>query len=528
MEIHISLTVLDYIVIAAYVAALLAIGFWVSFKKDHEEDLFLAGRSLSWPNIGLSIFGTNVSPSMMIASCGIAYTSGMVAGNFEWLAWVFLFILGMVFIPHYLNTKISTMPEFMNFRFGKSSRTFVVGYTIFSILVLWLGSNLYAGGILLSQVFNWPLWLSLVFLMVIATSFTVTGGLAAVVITDSFQSILIILASVVLTIIGLVKVGSIDNLVSSVPSDYWTLFRPIGDEVYPWHAIVLGYPVMGIWFWCTEQTIVQRVLGGKDIRHAQMGTVMASYLKIFTPLIFFLPGIICKILHPDLSDSNEAYMTMVTQHLPLGFVGLIIAVLIAALISTIDSGLNSLSTVFTLDIYCQVIRKGASAKERILVGRIITIASAVLAIFLAILISAIKGFDLFSLIQSIIGFLAPPMAAVFLLGVLWKRATSAASISTLVLGSMASIGIGIMYLSHFPSEEFWPHFLLLSFYIFVGLVVFMVIVSLLTKPPLPENRLPSIKEAYANIDGHTEKKVLIWWGALAIIMFAIYFLFQYV
>ncbi len=464
---------------------------------------------------------------MMIASCGIAYTSGMVAGNFEWLAWIFLFILSMIFIPHYINSKVSTMPEFMSVRFNEASRTFLVGYTIFGIIVLWLGSNLYAGGLLLSQILDWPLWVSFIVLIVIATSFTVTGGLAAVVITDSFQSVLIIGASIALTVIGMIKVGSLSNLVSSVPSEYWTLFRPMNDSVYPWHAILLGYPVMGIWFWCTDQTIVQRVLGGKDIRQSQLGTVFAAYLKIITPLIFFLPGIFCKVLHPNLEKADEAYMTMVTQYLPTGFIGLIVAVLIAAMISTIDSGLNSLSTVFTLDIYCKVIKPNADTKSRIFVGRMVTIIAAFLAIGMAMLISSIKGIDLFSLIQSIIGFLAPPMATVFLVGVLWPRATSKSAFLTLSVGCTASTAIGVMYLAKWPCPDFWPHFLLLSFYIFAALTIFMIIVSLLTTETAGKLKLPSIREAYKGIDKHTEKEILTWWIVLAAIMAAVYICFQF-
>ncbi len=527
MDIHSQLNVLDYAVVGVYIAALLAIGFWVSFKKEHEEDLFLAGNSLTWPNIGLSIFGTNVSPSMMIASCGIAYTSGMVAGNFEWLAWVFLFILSMLFIPHYLNTRISTMPEFMSRRFSEPCRDFLSWYTVFSTLVLWLGSNLYAGGLLLGQIMNWPVWASIVFLTVIATSFTVTGGLAAVVITDSFQSILMIVASIALTVIGLVKVGGITNMIDSVPSDYWTLFRPTHDEVYPWHAILLGYPVLGIWFWCTDQTIVQRVLGGKNLAQGQYGTIFAGYLKIITPLIFFLPGILCKILHPNLETSDEAYMTMVSTYLPNGMIGLIVAVLIAALISTIDSGLNSLSTVFTLDIYLKQFRPNADTKERIWIGRMVTIAAAVISIFFALAIGSVRNMDLFSMLQSIIGFLAPPMAAVFMVGILWRRATSKAAFATLVVGTVASVGIGIANLTNFPSPDFWPHFLLLSFYIFAALVVFMIGLSLMTRPDNTQP-LPSIREAYkiVEIDNHSEKIVWTWWIVLAGIMVFLYIFFQ--
>ena len=315
VKIHESLTSLDYTVVAVYLVALLTLGFWVSFRRRHTQDLFLAGSTLGWPNIGLSIFGTNVSPSMMIASCGAAYTAGMAPANFEWLAWMFLLLLAMVFVPHYLHAKVSTMPEFMDRRFGTACRHFLAFYTLFSTISLWLGGTLFAGGLLLGQIMQWELLPSVLLLAVIATSFTVAGGLAAVVITDSFQSLLMIVASTALTIIALVKVGGIGELAQAVPEENWLLFRPADDPKFPWPAIVLGYPTIAVWFWCTDQTIVQRVLGGRDLRQGQLGSAFAGYLKILTPLIFFMPGILCKVLHPDLASENEAYMKM-GYHLP--------------------------------------------------------------------------------------------------------------------------------------------------------------------------------------------------------------------
>ncbi|HEY5140578.1 MAG TPA: hypothetical protein VIJ25_14865, partial [Methylococcales bacterium] len=279
MRIYGSLAALDFVVIGLYLVTLLALGFWVSFKKGHSEDLFLAGRQLGWANIGFSIFGTNISPSMMIGSCGIAYASGMVAANFEWFAWVFLMLLGMVFTPHYLNTRISTMPEFMQKRFGNNCRVFMAYFTMFTTLWVWIGGTLFAGGILLGQILDWPLWAAVTFLALLSTSFTVTGGLMAVAITDTFQSILMIGASAALTIICFIKIGSIEKLTSSVPESFWHLFKPSNDPDYPWYAILLGYPVIAVWFWCTDQTIVQRVLGGRDLKQAQLGTWFAASLK---------------------------------------------------------------------------------------------------------------------------------------------------------------------------------------------------------------------------------------------------------
>jgi len=523
LEIKNAIQPLDVVVIIVYIISLVSFGFWISFRRKESSDLFLAGRNLTWPNIGFSILGTNVSPSMMLASASVAYTSGIVAANFDWLAWMFLMLLAMVFVPHYLNTKISTMPEFMELRFDKKCRSFLSIYALFTTVILWLGGALYAGGLLLSQITGWPLWVSLASLMIVATSFTITGGLAAVVYTDTFQTILMFTASAIMTVIAFFKVGSISNLVNSVPADYWQLLRPAGDDAFPWPAMLLGYPVLGIWFWCTDQTIVQRVLGARNVREGQVAAVFTGFLKILPPFIFILPGIMCYILFPNLDNPDEAYMTMVTQLLPVGMLGLIVAVLIAALISTIDSALNSFSTIFTLDIYCTKFRPQADTKEIRRVGRIMTLSIAILSIFIALSMESV-GKDLFNLLQGIIAFFAPPMASVFLIGVLWRKATSKAALATLTIGSAISLAVGACQLKSWPSAEFWPHYLLLSFYLFVGLSIFMIVISLFTQKGAIPSALPTLRETYRTIEN--SRTMWILWGVLAVLMIAIYIIFN--
>jgi len=523
LDISNSLHTLDIIVIAVYIACLISFGLWISFRKNRTTDLFLAGRNLSWPNIGFSIFGTNISPSMMLAACSVAYSSGMVAANFEWLAWPFLLLLAMVFIPHYLNTRISTMPEFMELRFDTRCRTFLSWYALFTTIVLWLGGALYSGGLLLMQITGWKLWICLVFLIAIATSFTITGGLAAVVYTDTFQSVLMIIASAILTIVAFFKAGGFEKIIQTVPPDYWQLFRPASDSTFPWPAIVLGYPVLGTWFWCTDQTIVQRVLGAKNKRQGQLGAVFAGFLKILTPLIFYIPGILCFVLYPNLENSDYAYMTLMTRLLPVGMVGLIVAVLIAALISTIDSALNSFSTIFTLDIYCKKIHPRADQKEIRWIGRVMTFFIGILSVFIALSMESV-GRDLFNLLQGIIAFFAPPMAAVFLVGVLWRKATSKSAFFTLVFGSIISLSIGVCQFKNYPNENFWPHYLLLSFYLFLGLVVFMVGFSLFSQREATPSPLPTLKETYRGKE--RSKNIWILWGGLAFIMALIYIIFN--
>ncbi|MFW5831445.1 MAG: SLC5 family protein, partial [Prolixibacteraceae bacterium] len=346
MEIHENLHTLDFMVVILYIVLLIGIGYWVSFKKKKTkgENLFLAGRSLSWPSIGLTMWGTNIGPSMLIASAAIGYTTGIVAGNFSWYAFPFLILLSMFFAPKYLAKKISTLPEFIGKRFNSISRDMFAIYSLVTIIVSWLGLTLYAGGILVSQILDLPLWASVVILIGIAAFFSIAGGLEAIAYTNVFQMILLIVASLAFVIIGLGKLENLTDLYTATPEFYWDLFLPHDDENYPWLAIILGYPVLGIWFWCTDQSMVQSVLGAKNLKQGQLGANFTAWLKILDVPIFYLPGILCFVLYPGLSDPNEAYMTMVTRTLPVGMVGLIMAVLIAALVSTIDSALNSLST----------------------------------------------------------------------------------------------------------------------------------------------------------------------------------------
>ena len=253
---------------------------------------------------------------------------------------------------------------------------------------------------------------------------------------------------------------------------------------------------------------------------SQLGVAFAGFLKIIPPFIFMLPGILCFVLHPDLADPDEAFMTMVTNYLPVGMTGLIVAVLIAALVSTVDSGLNSFSTVFTLDIYVKGHRPNASPAEIKWVGRMAMVGVTILSILAALSMEGV-GKSMFDLLQGIISFIAPPMGAVFLIGVLWRRATSRAAYATLVAGSIVSLSVGLMHFKHWPSAEFWPHYLLLAFYLFAGIVIFMVVVSLLTAKSQDEEDMPTLRETYAEM-GASPRLVWILWGILAVIMMIIY------
>ncbi len=510
----------DWIIVAVYLLTLLGIGYWVSFvrKKKEGENLFLAERSLGWASIGLNMWGTNVGPSMLIASASIGYTTGIVAGNFAWYAFIFILLLAVVFGPRYLGARVSTLPEYMGLRFGESTRNILAWYTLITILISWLSLGLFAGGVLVRQLLGLPMWLSVISMVILATAFTAAGGLKAIAYTNVFQMLLLIGVSTCLVWIGIEKVGGVLAVIDRTPPVYWNLFLPASDKSYPWPAILLGYPVMGVWFWCTEQSMVQSVLGARNLEQGQLGANFIGWLKILDVPLFILPGILCFLLYPHLANPDEAYLTLVTHLFPPGLRGLIIVVLIAALVGNIGSSLNSVSTVFTMDIYIKKYRPDADNKTVIRVGRAVTVAGAVVSVLVTLAIDNIKGLNLFDVFQSVLGFLAPPMSVAFLLGVLWKGATSRAINGVLTAGTAFSVGIGVLYLWVFPSSRYpWPHFLLLSFYIFMVITLGAIGVALLDRRKAP---------ALAGVDVPPTKRVKWLWAVLTVVMILLYILFN--
>lgn len=518
-----KLTALDFIIVAVYLLILLVIGYVVSVKQSKDkETLFLANNSLNWYNIGFNMWGTNVGPSSLLAFASIGYATGIVAANFEWYAFVFLLLLAMVFAPRYISAKVSTMPEYMGKRYGSSTQNILAWYALIKILVSWLSLGLFSGGVLVRQILGIPMWESVIVLVIFSGIFTYAGGLKAVAKVNVFQMILLILVSLSLSYIGIQKVGGISALFHRVPAHYWNSIRPASDKQYPWYAMLLGYPVAAVAFFCTDQAMVQSVLGAKNLKQGQLGVNFIGWLKVLALPMFILPGIICYILYPELgANSDLAYMTMVTNLFPSGMNGLVICVLIAVLVATIGSSLNALSTVFTKDVYVKNINPTATNQEQIKMGRIVIAVGCVFAVLMAIAIDNIKGQNLFNIFQAVLGFLAPSLSVVFLLTVFWKKTTKRAVNIILSFGSGFSLLVGVLYLWIFPADQYpqWPHFLLLSFYIFAILFVVAIAISLLDK-----------SSSIANIDEHempkTSKLVKILFALLGLVILYLYIIFN--
>ncbi len=521
------LTTLDYAIVVAYVAILLFLGIQASLKnrkRGDEETLFLGDRSLKWPSIGFNMWGTNVGPSMLVAFAGVGFSTGIVAVNFDWYAFLFLMLLALVFAPRYLAAKVNTMPEFMGQRYGESTRTILAWYALIKIQISWLSLGLYAGGTLVRQILGIPMWESVIVLVAFAGLFTYMGGLTAIAKVNVFQMLLLIGVSIMLTVLGVKRAGGLSYVYNHVPSHFWNLFHPASDPNYPWYAIMLGYPVAAVAFFCTDQSMVQSVLGAKNLEQGQLGVNFIGWLKILSLPLFIFTGILCHIIFPDLKDENLAYMTMVTNLFPAGLNGLVIVVLIAVLVGTIGSSLNSLSTVFTMDIYAERINKQATNKQLISVGRLSIIVGCILSVGVAIALDSIKGLKFFDVFQSILGFIAPPLSVVFLLTVFWKRTTRSAVNTILSAGSAFSLLVGILYLWVFPKDvyHFWPHYLMLSFYVFAFLLIIGLLVSLLDRNP--QVYIASLQEERDM--PKTSSKVKIAWVLLTLVMIGLYIIFN--
>jgi SSS family solute:Na+ symporter len=513
----IELSVPDIIVIATYIILLAGIAVWASYgKKNQSGNLFLADKSLGWFAIGITMWGTNVGPSMLIANASSGFESGIVAGNFSWYAFPFICLLAFVFAPRYLGANVMTLPEYMGKRFGETTRTYIAWYSIVTILISWLALTLFSGGVFMAQLLDYPLALCIVFLVAVSASFTMAGGLKTIAYTNVYQMLLLIGVSILLAVMAIIKIGGVGEIIEKTPAGYWNLFRSLNDADFPWPAILLGYPVMGVWFWCTDQSMVQSVLGAKNLKQGQTGANFCAWLKIMDVPLFILPGILCFLLIPGLTDSTDAYLQLVKTVFPPGLIGLVVVIMSAALISTISSALNSLSTVFTMDIYLKKKKEVISAAKIRRTGRQIVLLGSILSVFLSIGITYIQGLSFFNIFQSVLGFLAPPMTAAFLFAVFWKKTAAKAVNLTLIGGTVFSIGTGILYYAGIIFQGM--HFLYLSFIIFLVLSAFLFLYSFFAKTASE----PAIDYKPLKIN----RSVKVIWAILLLLMIGLYLFFN--
>ncbi len=454
-----SLQMLDWFVIIGYFLVIGGIVWWTLLQKqDDTEDYFLAGRNAGWFVIGASIFASNVGSEHLVGLAGAGANTGVVMGHYELHSWIIL-LLGWVFVPFYLRSGVFTMPEFLEKRFNSSSRWFLsvvmlVGYILTKIAV-----TLYAGGIVIGALTDLNFWWGAIILVVLTGAYTIAGGLRAVVYTDALQCVVLILGSIAVTGFGLAEIGGWHQLYEIAGSEHFNMWKSLDHPDFPWAGMLFGAPIVGIWYWCTDQYIVQRTLAARDEQQARRGTIFAGYLKILPFFIFIIPGIIAYALAKSGKigpfPNDQAFPMMVKHMLPIGLRGLLAAGLLSALMSSLSSVFNSCSTLFTVDIYEKLV-PDASESHYLYVGRIATVVATILGL---LWIPIIRGMPkaLYHYLQSVQAMIAPPIAAVFLLGVFSSRINGTAAVRTLVWGFVAGM-------LRFTAEIFKDHLYEMSYY----------------------------------------------------------------
>ena len=483
---------LDWVVVGAYFAALLGIAAWVARRRQQTAaDYFLAGRHVGWFAIGASLFASNIGSEHVVGLAGSGASTGMVLGHYELHSWIIL-LLGWVFVPFYLRSGVFTMPEFLERRYDGRSRWFLsvvmlVGYVLTKVSV-----TVYAGGVMLQGLMGLDFWTGAAAVVVLTGVYTVLGGLRAVVYTEALQAFVLVGGSAAVTFFGLAEIGGWGELRASVGGELFDMWKPLDHPEFPWLGMLLTPPIVGLWYWCTDQYIVQRVLAAEDEATARRGAIWGAWLKLSAVFLFIVPGMIALGLanrgRLDLAEADQALPVLVNAVLPVGLRGLVAAGLLAALMSSLAAVFNSCSTLFTMDVYRKV-RPAASGAELVRVGRWGTLAVVGLGIAWIPVMQALAT-GLYTYLQNVQAYIAPPIAAVFLLGLLWNRVNATGAITTLVAGFV--LGMGKLLLELRADALSGPlgwlagvNFLYFGFALFVVCVLMLCGVSLATERPDP-------------------------------------------
>src|SRR5258706_2299604 len=489
---HKSLAGIDIAIIAVYFVVIFAIGFYFARKERTSTDYFLASRDVGWFAIGASLFVSNISTEHFIGLAGSGASSGLAVGSFEWLACLILLVLGWVFVPFYLRSNVFTMPEFLERRFNRQCAVYLAAISIIAYIFTKISVQLYAASVVLERVAGWSLWKTAIVLVIATGIYTIAGGLAAVIYTDTVQTLILIAGACALTFIGLHRVGGLEHLRTMVPEGYFHMMKPASDPNFPWTGIFFGAPILGIWYWCTDQVIVQRVLSARDEGHAKAGTIFAGFLKILPVIMRVLPGIIAFALFPEqVKKPDFACPSLVLNLLPVGLVGLVMAALLAAVMGAMSSVFNSASTLVTLDFY-KKFRPQASEKQLVNFGRVATGAMVLLGLLWVPFIHYISS-QLYIYLQSVQAYISPPISACFILGILWPRLNGSGAISSLLTGFVLGATRFVLEIAdrasggHFDSSAIrWlidMNFLHYAIFMFVVCAVVLVGVSLMTPAP---------------------------------------------
>jgi solute:Na+ symporter, SSS family len=519
-----SLSILDGILILLYFATVFALAAWVTIKerrtkadKYGSSDYFLGGKNLGWFVIGASLFASNIGSEHLVGLAGSGARGDMAAGQFEVLAALILILLGWLFVPFYIRSGVFTMPEFLERRYSSGARNYLSMISILAYILTKISLTIFAGAIVF-EVMGLEFWTGAVVVVIATGIYTIFGGLRAVIYTDMLQMFVLVGGAISITVFGLAELGGWegmrDILAQAAGKDpnlqeyhFFSLWRPGSDADFPWTGILFGAPILGVWYWCTDQFIVQRVLSAKDISNARKGTIFAGFLKLLPLFIFIIPGVIAFALSQkgviDLKgDPEKALPALVTDFLPNGLKGFVLAGLLAALMSSLSSVFNSCSTLFTIDFYKKW-RPGVTEKNLVFVGQIATVILVILSLaWIPVLRGMLEENSFYKILQSIQAYISPPIAAAFLLGLFFKRINARGAIWSLWTGFV--LGMLRLLLEVFVSEGFIApvegtllhlfvksNFLHFAIFLFAVCSAVLVLVSL-TAPPHPAEKLKDV------------------------------------
>ena len=452
-----SMSLLDIFIILIYFGIILWIAQWASKNKSESKgavDYFLAGKNSGWMVIGASLFASNIGSEIILGVSGAGARGNMPMANFEIIASLVLIILGWVFVPFYLRTGVFTMPEFLEKRYSVACRNYLSVISILAYVITKISLIIFAGALVFETI-GVSFWTGAIITVVATGFYTVLGGLKAVIYTDMVQAFILLIGTLSVTGFGLYYLGGWDNLLtilteaSSVNGNppreqFFNLWRPMADTEYPWTGMLFGAPILGVWYWCTDQYIVQRVLSSKDENNARKGALFAGYLKLLPVFIFFIPGVIAYALLQEgaidfsLDNADQALPAMINQFLPTGLKGLAIAGLLAALMSSLSSAFNSSSTLLTIDFYLKYKPK-ASQKDLVRFGQFATIVLVIVSLGWIPFMKSLMGGGIFHYLQSVQAYISPPIAAVFLFGLFYKWINAKGAIVSLWLGFIVGV-----------------------------------------------------------------------------------------
>ena len=481
---QLALAAADLVVIGFYFAIVFAIGFHLARRTHDSNDLFLAGRRLGWLPIGLSLFASNISSTTLIGLAGAAYTWGIAVANYEWMAAPILVVFAIVLVPLYLGERIGTVPEYLERRFDYRVRRYFSALTLVSNILVDTAGTLFAGALVLtSLVPGLDLFTGALLLAGIAAAYTAAGGLAAVVYTDVLQAVVLLIGACLVTLLAFAALDfDWSRVVAAAEPGQLELFLPLSDPNLPWLGTLVGVPVLGFYFWCTNQFIVQRVLGARSLADARRGVLFAGLLKLPVLFIMVIPGVLATLILPPLENGDQVFPALIGELLPAGLRGLVLAALVAALMSSIDSTLNAASALLTLD-FIKPFRPELTSRQLAWIGRGAILLFMLLSAAVAPLIGGFEG--LFHYLQTALAYLVPPVAALFLVGALWRRPGPGAALTTLIGGHSLSMmlfalgQIGLMDL----------HFTLVAGLIFGASLLLLALTGFLGRPfePSPQS-----------------------------------------